>query len=126
MALTAAQLHADTTALGKIASSYAPSVTGRAADFSGDTVANFNVAGSALDVTNMNVAKLTATFAENASETAGTLSLSDGGNAATVTLLGQYAAARYSGSAASAGFVASADGAQGTNITFNAALATPH
>ena len=37
-------------------------VTGTAADFSGDTVANFKVAGSALDVTNLNFAKLTAHF----------------------------------------------------------------
>jgi len=126
MALTAAQLHADAQAVGKIASSNAPSITGTAADFSGDTVANFNVAGSALDVTNMNFAKLNATFTENANATAGTLSLSDGVSAATITLLGQYAAAGYSGSAASAGFVASSDGAQGTNVAFNAALATPH
>jgi chitinase len=126
LALTAAQVSADATALGKISSLYAPSITGTAADFSNDTVANFNVAGSALDVTNMNFAKLTATFAENANATAGTLSLSDGVNAATVTLLGQYAAAGFSGSAASAGFVASSDGAQGTNVTFNSALATPH
>ena len=125
MALTAAQLHADAQAVGKIASSNAPSITGTAADFSGDTVANFNVAGSALDVTNMNFAKLNATFTENANATAGTLSLS-GVSAATITLLGQYAAAGYSGSAASAGFVASSDGAQGTNVAFNAALATPH
>jgi hypothetical protein len=89
------------------------------------TVANFNVAGSALDLTNLNFAKLTANFTENATATAGTLSLSDGINAATVTLLGQYAAAGFSGSAASAGFVTSSDGAQGTNVTFHA-LATPH
>jgi hypothetical protein len=74
----------------------------------------------------MNFAKLTATFAENANATAGTLSLSDGVNAATITLLGQYAAAGFSGGAASAGFLASADGAQGTHVAFNAALATPH
>jgi hypothetical protein len=73
----------------------------------------------------MNFAKLTATFAENANATAGTLSLSDGVNAATVTLLGQYAAAGYSESAASAGFLTSSDGAQGTNVAFHA-LATPH
>jgi hypothetical protein len=126
LALTAAQLHADAQAVGKIASSYAPSITGTAADFAGDTVTNFNVAGSALDVTNMSFAKLTATFAENASATAGTLSLSDGVNAATITLLGQYAAAGFSGSAASAGFLTSSDGAQGTHVAFNAALATPH
>jgi chitinase len=103
LALTAAQVGADAPALSKIVSPYAPSITGTAADFSGDTVANFNVAGSALDVTNMNFAKLTATFAENANATAGTLSLTDGVNAATITLLGQYAAVGYSGSAASAG-----------------------
>ncbi|MBV8743623.1 MAG: hypothetical protein JO134_01125 [Xanthobacteraceae bacterium] len=126
LTLTAAQVGADATALGKIASLYAPSLTGTAADFSNETVANFNVAGSALDVTNMNFAKLSATFAENANATAGVLSLSDGVHAATVPLLGQYAAAGFSGSAASAGFVASSDGAQGTNVTFQSTLATPH
>ncbi|MBV9627887.1 MAG: cellulase family glycosylhydrolase, partial [Xanthobacteraceae bacterium] len=74
LTLTAAQVGADATALGKIASLYAPSLTGTAADFSNETVANFNVAGSALDVTNMNFAKLSATFAENANATAGVLS----------------------------------------------------
>ena len=74
----------------------------------------------------MNFAKLTANFTENANATAGTLSLSDGANAASISVLGQYAAAGFSGSAASAGFVTSSDGAQGTNVAFNAALATPH
>ena len=126
LTLTAAQLRADAGALGKVTSLYAPSITGTTADFSGDTVANFNVAGSALDLTNLNFTKLTANFTENATATAGTLSLSDGVNAATVTVLGQYAAAGFSGSAASAGFLASSDGAQGTNVTFHAALAAPH
>jgi hypothetical protein len=126
LTLTGAQLSTDAQALGKIASLYAPVVAGTAADLTGDTVANFNVAGSALDVTNLNLANLTANFTENASATAGTLSLSDGVHAATVTLLGQYAAAGFSGSAASAGFAAASDGAQGTNVTFQAALATPH
>lgn len=126
LTLSGAQLSTDAQALGKIVSVYAPIVTGTAADLTGDTVANFKVAGSALDVTNLNFANLTANFTENATATAGTLSLSDGVHAATVTLLGQYAAAGFSGSAASAGFVTASDGAQGTNIAFQAALAASH
>jgi hypothetical protein len=126
LTLTAAQVGADATALAKISNTYAPSITGTTADFSNETIANFNVAGSALDVTNLNFANLSATFTENANATAGVLSLSDGIHATMVTLLGQYAAAGFSGSAASAGFIASSDGAQGTNVTFQSTLATPH
>jgi hypothetical protein len=126
LTLTAAQVGADATALGKVASLYARSITGTAADFTNESIANFSVAGSALDVTDINFAKLNATFAENANATGGVLSLSDGLRAATISLLGQYAAAGFSGSAASAGFVASADGVQGTNVTFQSTLATPH
>jgi hypothetical protein len=126
LSLTAAQLKADVTAIADIVTPYAVSSTGLSAAFNGDSVRNFAVPGSMLDITDLNPATLTAMFTENATGTAGTLTLADGVHAANITLFGQYMSAGYSGAAASAGFVAMSDGGMGTRLTYSPPLAAPH
>ena len=125
LSLTAAQIAADPLVLAAISSPYAVSASGVAAAFNGDTIRNFSVAGSVLDITDLNSNTLTATFAENDAGAAGVLTLNDGVHALSVTLFGQFMAAGHSGTAASVGIVVTSDGVSGSKLTYNAALAPP-
>jgi len=78
----------------------APSFAGKLASFG---------AGDRLDLRQFDPATATIAFQQNASGTQGKLTVSDGSLSATLTLLGQFAAA---------GFHGSADGLGGTNITY--------
>ena len=93
-----------------------------AAAINNDVIGGFTGTGNVIDVTNLSLASLTATFTENMVGTAGLLSLADGVHSAAITLFGQIAAAGFSGSAAAAGFYFNSDGAAGTVIT----LGAPH
>ena len=97
-----------------------------AAAFNGDTIMGFAAANNVIDVTDLNLAKLTATFVENATAASGRLTLSDGTHTASITLFGQFMAAGFSGSATAAGFTATSDGAGGTNIAYAPVVAPPH
>ena len=92
----------------------------------GDTIKGFAGAGNIIDVTDLTASKLTATFTENAAGTAGQLNLTDGTHSASITLFGQFMAAGFSGTAASAGFTGGSDGASGTNIAYHPVVAPPH
>ena len=97
-----------------------------AAQFKGDTIQNFAASGDAIDVTDLNSAKLVATFVENSTGTAGQLKLTDGTHTTAINLFGQFMVAGFAGSASSAGFSSVFDGAAGTKITYQPVLATPH
>ena len=97
---------------------------GSSSQLNSDTIKNFAASGDVLDLSDMSSSYLTtATFAENAGGTAGTLTLSDGPHSSTIVLFGQFMAAGFSGSAASAGFSTAFDGTAGTNVTY---VAVPH
>jgi hypothetical protein len=119
LSITASQLTSDAQALADISSPFATSASGTSAQFNGATVPNFSTHGSAIDITDLNSSALTATFVENGAGTSGQLSLSDGVHSLTVNLVGQLAAAGFSGSAASAGFALISDGHSGTDITWS-------
>jgi len=87
------------------------------AQLNGDSIGGFAGPGNAIDLTDMSFAKARATFAENAQGTSGVLSVTDGVHTTTVALLGQFAAAGFSGSASAAGFTLASDGHTGTKIT---------
>ena len=74
----------------------------------GNTIQNFSVLDG-IDLTSVTFsAHPTLGFSEDASNTFGTLSVTDGTHAATLLLLGQYAAA---------GFQTTSDGGTGTLVT---------
>ena len=90
--------------------------------FNKDTIAGFTALGDILNITNLNSASVTGTFTENSAGTEGSLKLTDGTHSATIQLLGQFAAAGFSGGLASAGFTVSTDVSGGSDILF----APPH
>ena len=116
LSISAVQATNDAAALGRIASPYALSVTGTSAQFNGASIGHMTTAGSQLDLTDLNLSALNAAFSENASATQGTLTVSDGTHSATVTLIGQLAAANYSGAATGAGFTFHHDAGAGTIV----------
>ncbi|HEY2482094.1 MAG TPA: hypothetical protein VGI30_07850, partial [Caulobacteraceae bacterium] len=119
LSVTGTQLTSDAQALAEISTPFAISASGTSAQFSGATVPNFTTHGSAIDITDMNSSTLTATFVENGAGTSGQLSLSDGVHSIMVNLVGQLAAAGFSGAAAAAGFALVSDGHSGTDITWS-------
>lgn len=117
--LGAVQLVSDAHALGFFnigAGGPALSVTGTAAQFNGANVTGMTEGGN-IDVTDLNASAISATFVQGGS--GGQLSLSDGVHTTTVSLLGQFAPANFSGSAAAAGFIFTPEGAFGTEITWH-------
>jgi plastocyanin len=82
-----------------------------------DTIGNFAAAGDVINLTDMVAGSVTGTFTENAAGTAGSLHVTDGTHTATTPLVGQFAAAGFSGSLAGAGFVVAADSVSGTDLT---------
>jgi hypothetical protein len=119
LSVTGSQLTSDAQALSDISGPFAVSASGTAAQLNSATVPNFTAHGSAIDITDLNSSALTATFVENGAGTSGQLSLSDGVHSITVNLVGQLAAAGFSGSAASAGFALVSDGHSGTDVTWS-------
>ena len=91
----------------------------------GVTIGNFATAANVIDLTDLVANSTVAKFTENAAGTAGVLSLNDGSHSASITLLGQFMAAGFSGSAAAAGFSITPDGATGTKVTYTP-VAAPH
>jgi hypothetical protein len=116
--LTATLVSSDAAAIAAISSAYAIAVAGTSAQATGETIRHFSTAGSSLDLTDLNHGppSFTANFAENAAATQGTLTLNDGTHAVSVTLIGQFAPAGFSGAATNVGFTFGADSASGTMI----------
>ena len=92
----------------------------------GDTINNFATNSNMINVTDLNAARASATFTENAQGTAGVLHVTDGTHAANITLFGQFMAAGFSGTAAAAGFTLSADSLSGTDVRYQALVAPGH
>jgi autotransporter passenger strand-loop-strand repeat protein len=107
-----------------LSSSGEDTVSDTTALFAGMTISNFATPGNILDLTDLNAASTVAMFTENNAGTAGTLSLNDGSHTASITLLGQFMAAGFSGTASSAGFSIASDGAAGSKVTY--AVVAPH
>ncbi|HTZ28825.1 MAG TPA: hypothetical protein VMC83_32795, partial [Streptosporangiaceae bacterium] len=96
----------------------------KAALFSGDQIQNFAAPNDVIDLTDVNFATLhTPQFVEDASNTFGILTVTDGTHTASIKLFGQFAAA---------GFQSAPDTGTGTQITYQPPLqqqlhlATPH
>jgi hypothetical protein len=87
------------------------------AQINNDTIGNFAASGDVINLTDMVAGSVTGTFTENAAGTAGSLHVTDGTHTATISLIGQFAAAGFSSSLASAGFVVAADAVAGTDLT---------
>ena len=81
-----------------------------AAAINGDTIANFGLTGTAIDLTDVNPTAPTLTFVENSSNTAGALTVSDGTHSAVMTLQGSFNQAL---------FKMGADAGVGTLITYS-------
>ena len=80
-----------------------------AAHLNGTTIQNLSLLSGGIDLTDVSFASHpTLGFSEDASNTYGSLTVSDGAHAATLLLLGQYAAA---------GFQTTSDGGAGTLVT---------
>jgi hypothetical protein len=82
-----------------------------------DTIGSFTASGDVINLTDMVAGSVTGAFTENAAGTAGSLHITDGTHNATISLIGQFAAAGFSGSLASAGFVVATDTISGTDLT---------
>ncbi len=80
------------------------------ADFAGATIGGFKAKTDKIDVSDFAASAISFGFSENAAGTIGTLSMTAGGQTASVQLLGQYMAS---------GFVTASDGGAGTAITYN-------
>lgn len=89
-------------------------LTDTAATMTGDTVQNFQQIGNAIDVTDLDPTRLTATFTENAGDTAAELVLTDNTHAVGLTLTGQY----ITDSLPAAGIVVGSDGKGGTLLEY--------
>ncbi|WP_420383937.1 beta strand repeat-containing protein [Novosphingobium sp.] len=92
--------------------------TDTAAVINGDTIANFAQIGNMIDATDLTFAKVTGTFAENATGTAAQLTLNDGTRALGLTLDGAFLAAGASGNLPGSGIVLASDGLNGTDIEY--------
>ena len=77
-----------------------------------------SAAGSDLDITNLNLSSLTASFVENGSGTSGQLIANDGTHHLDVIFVGLAVAPGYAGSATAIGFAFTPDGAAGTHVAW--------
>jgi len=84
--------------------------TDKAATFNGDTIGGFGNNGDVIDITDINFSSplFNLSFAENASNTKGTLTVTDGTHSTAITLLGSFMAGN---------FHPASDGIAGTKIT---------
>jgi hypothetical protein len=94
------------------------------AEISGDQIVGLDGHGNVLDLTDLNPGSVTGSFSVNQFGTVGTVQLTDGTHSASLQLLGQFAAAGFSGSLAAAGFSVAPDGSGGSNISHPALFLT--
>jgi hypothetical protein len=89
---------------------------GTAATLNADTLVNFGRGGDSIDLTDIALTGSNLAFVEDASQTFGVLTASDGTRSASVVLFGQFAAS---------GFQATSDGGAGLAVTYAPTITTP-